>query len=191
MRKNFLKIWAVLFFVCFLASKALAADFSADMISTVGKVTTQSKIYASGNKIRMDMKEGIMIIRVDQQVSWMLMPSEKMYMENPIDTSRVPQTSKNFNSETERVSLGAETVDGQQAEKFKITYTDNGKTESVYQWLVNQEIPVKVAAIDGSWSTEYKSLVVGAQPADLFEVPSDYSKMDMPSLGSMMGMGGH
>ena len=172
-------------------SPALAQEFSADMISTVGKETTQYKLNVSGGKIRMDMKDGIIIVRNDKGVSWMLMPGESMYMENPIDTSKVPKTSKDLGGEIERTSLGVETVDGKPAEKFKVTYTKNGKQESVYQWLVDNEIPVKVAAVDGSWSTEYKNLSMGAQPASLFEIPSRYTKMSMPSLGDMMGMGGY
>ena len=76
--------------------RSIAEEFSADMINTIGKVTTQSKLYVSGNKIRMDMKEGVMIIRSDKNISWMLMPSDKMYMENPIDMSRVPKASTNL-----------------------------------------------------------------------------------------------
>ena len=170
-------------------SLAAAQEFSADMVNRIGNQTTQAKIYAAQDKIRMDMKEGAMIIRMDKGVSWMLMPSEKMYMENPIDMSRVPKASKGFKDEIERTSLGVETIDGKQAEKFKVTYTENGKPMSVYQWIVNQEIPVKVEAVDGSFSMEYKNVSLGAQPDDLFEVPSGYTKMSMPSLGDM-GLGG-
>ena len=193
MNKNIFKMSLALFSLCFVTSGAFAEDFSADMVNTVGKQIMQSKLYISGDKIRMDMKEGVMIIRNDKKISWMLMPSEKMYMENPIDMSRVPKTSKSLDAEIDRTSLGMETIDGKQAEKFKVNYKENGQNASVYQWLVNKEIPIKVEAVDGSWSMEYKNLSLGAQPADLFEVPAGYSKMTMPSLGNIgMGMmGGH
>ena len=174
------------------SSVASAQEFSADMVNRIGKQTSQSKLYVSGDKMRMDMKEGVMIIRMDKGVSWMLMSSDKMYMENPIDMSRVPRSSKTFDGEIERTSLGMDTVDGRQAEKFQVTYTEKGKPVSVYQWILNQEIPVKVEAVDGSFSMEYKNVSMGAQPADLFEVPSGYTKMSMPSLGDMMkSMGGY
>ena len=169
------------------SSVALAQEFSANMVNRIGNQTSQSKLYVSGSKMRMDMKEGVMIIRIDKGVSYMLMPSEKMYMENPIDMSRLPKASKNFNDEIERTPMGVETIDGKQAEKFKVTYTENGKTISVYQWIINQEIPVKVEAVDGSFSMEYKNVSMGAQPADLFEIPSGYTKMSMPSMGDMGG----
>ena len=193
MNKNIFKMPLALFFLCSVTSGAFAEDFSADMVNTVGKQIMQSKLYVSGDKIRMDMKEGVMIIRNDKKISWMLMPSEKMYMENPIDMSKVPKTSKSLDAEIDRTSLGMETIDGKQAEKFKVNYKENGQNASVYQWLVSKEIPIKVEAVDGSWSMEYKNLSLGAQPADLFEVPAGYSKMTMPSLGNIgMGMmGGH
>ncbi len=165
------------------SSLAYAQEYAADMVSTIDNKTTQSKIYVSSDKIRMDMPEGAMIIRIDKGVSWMLMPSEKMYMENRIDMSRVPKTSKDLGAEIERTSLGMETVNGQPAEKFKVTYRDNGKTESAYQWLVNSTIHVKIEAVDGSWSMEYRNLSLGAQPADLFEIPAGYEKMTIPSFG--------
>ena len=189
-RKSFLGVAAVLFFLCCPAAKASAQDFSADMVSRVGSKITQSKLNVSGDKIRMDMTEGIMIIRIDKQVSWMLMPSENMYMENPLDMSRVPHTSGSFTSEIERTPLGTEEIDGQQAQKFKVTYQESGTTKEVYQWLVNS-VPVKVEAVDASWSTEYKNISFSAQPAGLFEIPAGYTMMQMPSLGDMgMDMGG-
>ena len=188
--KRFFKILAILGLVAGLASSALANDFSADMVSKYGNETTTAKIYVSGSKTRMEMTEGVMLIDSEQKVTWMLMPSDKMYMKHPFNAARNPRTSSSFNNETERTSLGMETVDGQQAEKFKVTYTDNGTTETVYQWLVNNTVLVKIAAVDGSWSTEYKNVSTGPQPAELFAIPADYTEMSMPSLGNMMqGMG--
>ncbi len=169
-----------------LVSQVLAQDFTADMSSRYGKETMNAKIFVSGDKMRMEMQGSIMIIRSDKGVTWMVMPSEKMYMEQPIDARRTPWTATNFNGETARVSMGQETVNGQPAEKFQVTYTDNGKTETVYQWLNSNQMPVKVEAVDGSFSTEYKNIATGAQAADLFEVPADYQKIALPSLG--MGM---
>ena len=88
--------------------------------------------------------------------------------------------------ELERTSLGMETINGQQTEKFQVTYTEDKKTMSVYQWIKDGQIPVKVEAVDGSWSMEYQNLKVGPPPADLFEPPAGYEKMAMPSMGDLM-----
>ena len=191
MDKKLLGVVSVVFLMVLGTGRASAQEFSADMVNRIGNQTSQSKLNVSQDKMRMDMKEGVMIIRMDKGVSWMLMPSEKMYMENPIDMSRVPKASKNFSNEIERTPMGVETIDGKQAEKFKVTYTEKGKPVSVYQWIVNQQIPVKVEALDGSFSMEYKNVSMASQPADLFEIPSGYTKMSMPSFGDMGNMGGY
>lgn len=73
-----------------LPSDAAAQDFSADMVSRFGKETMQAKLFVSGDKMRMDMPESTMIIRNDKKVTWIVMPSEKMYMDQPIDASKAP-----------------------------------------------------------------------------------------------------
>lgn len=167
-------------------TQAKAAEFSADMVSRNGTETFAAKVYVADKKSRTETPENIIITRMDKNVSYMLMPSEKMYMEHPIDVRMVPKTSKELTGETERQSLGKETVNEQSAEKFKVTYTENGKTENVYQWITNAQIPIKTEAVDGSWSMEYQNLKIAAQPADLFEPPASYQKMSMPSMGDML-----
>lgn len=176
--------------IFFGLSQAKAQEFSADMVSRTGKETFSAKIYVSGQKSRTETPENIIITRMDKNISYMVMPTEKMYMEHPIDVRMAPKASKEFAGETERQSLGKETVNGQSAEKFKVTYTENGKQESLYQWITDAQIPIKTEAVDGSWSMEYQNLKVAAQPADLFEPPADYQKMSMPSFdaGMLKGM---
>ena len=191
MNKKMLGVLAVSGVSLFLtAAGAGAQEFSADMVNREGKEITNSKIYVTSEKVRMEMAEGVMIIRRDKNLSWMLMPADKMYMEQAIDLSRAPRTSSEFDDEVSREALGTEVVDGAPAQKFKVVYKEKKKDVTVYQWLRGQ-FPVKVEAVDGSWGFEYKNLQTGAQPADLFEPPADYTKFAMPSLGDMMkGMGG-
>jgi len=188
------KIFQALTFVCvsmllFGVTLARAQEYSADMESRVGKETMNAKIFVSQDKVRMDMGESLMIIRNDLKVSYMIMPAEKMYMEMPIDTSKAPRVNSAFEGEIDRVSVGTETINDQQAEKFKVTYIEKGKEVAVYQWLANGVIPVRIEALDGSYITNYKNLQVGAQTPDLFEPPAGFEKMQMPSLDlkSMMG----
>ena len=184
------KMWAVGAVVgvgvLLTAGAAPAQEFSADMVSRGEEQTVNARIYVAPQKVRMEMPESVMIIRRDKNLSWMLMPSEKMYMEHPVDMSSAPKVAKNFDNETERVAMGTEPVDGTPADKFKVTYTEKGKNVSVYQWLRDGAIPVKIEALDGTWSMEYKNLKTGPQPADLFEPPADYQKFAMPGMGDMM-----
>ncbi len=168
--------------------------FSADMISRFGRQTNKAKIYWSGEKMRTEMEGNIIIIRLDKNICWMVMPSEKMFMEQAIDQNMIPKTSKQVKGEVERVSLGKETLDGKEVEKFKITYNEKNKRLVMYQWLMNSGFPVKMEAEDGSWVVEYKNISFGGQPDSLFEPPSGFQKVSMPfgggsgmpSLGELM-----
>ena len=187
MNRKMLGVGAVVGVGVFLAAGwAGAQEFSADMVSRTGKEIVNAKIYAAKDKVRMEMPESVMIIRRDKNLTWMLMPVDKMYMEQLVNMSSAPKVAKEFEGETERVAMGAEPVDGASADKFKVTYTEKGKSVSVYQWLRAGQIPVKVEAVDGSWGMEYKNLKTGPQPANLFEPPADYEKFAMPGLGDMM-----
>ncbi len=191
MNKKMLRVLAVLGVSTFLTAGGVCAqEFSADMTSYSKKETTSAKIYVAKGKMRMEMAESVMIIRPDKKLTWMLMPADKMYMEQAIDLSRAPRTSSEFDNEVSREALGTEVVDGAPAQKFKVVYKEKKKDVTVYQWLRGQ-FPVKVEAVDGSWGFEYKNLETGTQAEDLFEPPADYTKFAMPSMGDMMkGLGG-
>jgi len=186
-KKVFSVLSGTIFLTLLCTGFAVAQEFAADMVSRTGNETINAKISVSQDKVRLEMPDMTMIIRNDKKVSWMLIQAEKMYMEYPIDPSRAPKgVSRNFDNEIERVSLGPETIDGQETEKFQVTYTENGATASAYQWLKDGQFPVKAEAVDGSWSTEYKNISMAAQPASLFEPPEGYQKMEMPNMGDMM-----
>ncbi|MFH0827461.1 MAG: DUF4412 domain-containing protein [Candidatus Omnitrophota bacterium] len=164
----------------------LAADaqpFSSDMVSRSAGQIENAKIYVSGNKMRTEVAGNIMIMRLDKNVMWMVMPSEQMYMEMPLDMNNVPKTSRKVEGEVERVPLGKEAVDGIQTDKFQVTSREG----AMYQWLTDSGFPVKMEAVDGSWSVQYKNISFGPQPDSLFEVPEDYEKTSMPSFGGGSG----
>jgi hypothetical protein len=177
------------------ASRAMAADFSADMINTVSGKVMKGKIYISQDKTRMEMQEGITISRMDKKVVWILMPKDKMYMEQAFDPSKAPATSEKVNGEIERKLIGKENIDGRSTDKYQVTYTQNRKKESMFQWISpGIAMPVKMAALDNSWVMEYKNIKTGKQGDSLFEVPAGYQKfsMGMPSMKDMFkkGLGG-
>jgi len=185
--KKDLRFISVFAAVSFAAAAAFAAEFSADMVNTSKAATISQKFFVNGNKSRMESPESIVIIRMDKNVMWMLMSQQKMYMEQPLDPSKIPATSEKYPGEMERTLVGKEAIDGRTTEKYRITYTVNGMKVTVYQWLApDLGMPVKTAAEDGSWTMEYKNIETGSQPDSLFEIPSGYSKFTMPSAGDMM-----
>jgi len=181
------------FFVVLVSCQAFAIEFSADTIMThknAGK--TSGKIYYKADMYRMDMnspQEMIMITRMDKQVIWNIMPSQKMYMEMPFNLTNQPMVEEKIEGEIERKKLLSEIVNGHPTDKFLITIKTNDTEHQVYQWWATDiNFPVKNAAVDGSWVQEYKNITLGNQPNSLFEVPGGYKKLEMPGGLNMMNM---
>jgi hypothetical protein len=111
---------------------------------------------------------------MDKSVVYMLMPQQRMYMEQPFDPQTFTQTGGG--QEISRKSLGKEDVDGQPAEKFEVTYSQNGQSVSIYQWM-RGDMPVRSASIDGKWMMEFKNVKKGGVDPGLFEIPAGYTSM--------------
>jgi hypothetical protein len=189
--RRFVLLCGCLLMVLCLAAYGFAMEFSADMVSTAHGLNTTSKVFAKDQKFRMESKGAptYSIMRGDKQVMWLVMPDQKSYMEMKADTSKQPRTEEKVRGEVSRKLIGTETIDGHPTQKYEITYTEAGKTEKMYQWMATDiKFPVKMAAADGSWIMEYKNIKMGSQPDSLFEVPSGYKKMSMPSMPGMPNM---
>jgi hypothetical protein len=174
-----------------IAGSAFAADFSADMVMTSGGKTTTSKVFTKGDKSRMEPQgqPTYSIVRNDKKLMWMVMTDQKAYMEMTADPKQAPQSGDKVTGEVSRKLIGKETIDGRSTEKYEVTFKDGNKTEKMYQWMATDlKFPVKMAAVDGSWTMEYKNIKMGAQADSLFEVPSGYKKMAMPAMPQMPKM---
>lgn len=183
--------WAVfsIFVMALSAAVVYAEDFSADMVSSSREGSFTAKLYISGDKSRMEMPEATTISRMDKKVVWVLMPAEKMYMEQPIDPRTAASTQEKIDGEIERKAEGNETINGRNTTKYRVTFEANGSRETVFQWIdESQHIPVKTAAIDGSWSSEFKNIRSGPQDPALFAIPRGYNKMSlgMPDMKGIM-----
>jgi hypothetical protein len=181
------KITAVLLLLLLVPCLAFATEFSADTITKFqDQGEMHGKMFFKPDKFRMEMKmhgDMIMITRIDKKVAWNVMPSEKMYMEMPIDLSKKPRVEEKFEGEIERKQVGTETIDGHPTKKYLITYKVDNKQDQVYQWMATDiNFPVKTAAVDGSWIQEFKNIKMGSQPDSLFEVPAGYQKIQMPQM---------
>lgn len=189
--RRFLRITVFMVTLFLFPAMAAAFGFSADVVSGDGKEVMSGKIYISDDKMRTEFSEMISIVRVDKKVVWMLMPEEKMYMETVFQMSPKHQIPKAEVSpdEVERVFIGKETVNGYATDKYRVT-VKGYKEGSHYVWIstdLGLPLPVKSAALDGSWWQEYRNIKVGSPNASLFEIPSGYQKVDMP-IGIMGGL---
>ncbi len=165
-----------------MCGTAWAQGFSADMVSRGQGREMRGKINVSDEKMRLEMQGSILITRMDQGVSWMLVPDQKTAMKQAIDPNAASQVSEKIKGEISREDLGDEAVGGRPARKFRATYEAEGQRMTVLQWIGKEGIPLKVASEDGKWSMEYQNLKVGAQPADLFEIPKDYQVLDFEAM---------
>jgi hypothetical protein len=180
------KSTVIFFIVLFFSVTALAMEFSADSIMTHGKEKMTSKIFYKPDKFRIEMnapQQMITINRVDKKVIWNIMPEEKMYMEMPFQMQNKPKVDEKVEGEIDRKLISNETVDGHPTKKYLITYKADGKNEQMYQWWATDiNFVVKTAAVDGSWTQEFRNIKIGSQPDNLFEVPAGYRKMQMPVM---------
>ena len=164
----------------------ITQGFSADMVSEFGGQKIEGKIFVSQGNTRMEMPEAVVITRSDRQISWMIPAGNSMYTEQRMDPATQAKVSKQMPGEIERIALGTESIEGKPATKYKVVFKQSGREESIYQWIGESEFPVKVQAIDGSWSVAYRNMRVGPQPDSLFEVPAGCQKIAIPRLpGSM------
>ena len=159
---------------------AVAQDFSADMVSTTKAGVSTGKIFVAKEKTRMETLQTIIITRIDKNVVWILMPAQRMYMEQPLKPENVVATTDKMPGEIERKLVGKETVGGKRTDKYRIVYTAADKKETIFQWIAaDSGFPIKSAAVDGRWTIEYKNLKTGKQPDSLFEIPTGYQKFSL------------
>ena len=174
--------------VCPFVPDAFSQEFEADMVNTTRGGVYNAHINVGKDKMRMQTDDNIVISRMDKGIAWMLVPAQKIYMEETIDPKNMQVTSEKVNGEVNRESLGSETVNGIKTDKYKVTYDMNGMEGTMYQWIAPSlnNMPVKSEAGDGSWTVEYTNIKTGPQDASLFEIPAGYNKMDIYNMGDLM-----
>jgi uncharacterized protein DUF4412 len=171
------------------------AEYSADATVENEEGTTKQKIFVTPTKERKEMLTGsgegaVQIFRYDNKVLWMLMPSEKMYMEHSIGggPSKGSDTSQWTYEDT---AMGEETLNGVRVTKYKtIATSTDGKKYGGFSWRTREGINVKQDLLykEGNdkkrMMTELSNLQIGSQDPRLFEIPEGFTKFDM---GGMMG----
>ncbi len=193
-----------------LAAPAFAAgmaqpkvEYSADRVITGEGRTFQTKVYCARDKERMEMAEGgaeqVTISRLDKKLSWVVMPSQKAYMELSWEQSRKNAPADLRECTVDMKKAGSETVNGHAATRYDMTATcPDGTGYAGSMWVTKDNIPVKIDTTmkggpgkSGRVLVELKNLKIAKQDPTLFEVPSGYTKMTIPAFGGAGGfMGG-
>jgi hypothetical protein len=186
-----------------LAGPALAVqpanvEYSADSSMETADDAMIGTIYVAPGKERResvnDGEKSVMIIRRDKKVTWMLQPEEKTYME--MKSGQGGARKDDISAyKIDHTTIGPDTVNGIKTTKSKlIMIGPKGDKLGGFMWTTKEGIVVKMDAIavdknsKERFKSELKNLKVGRQDPSLFEIPADYTKMDMSmgGLGNMM-----
>jgi hypothetical protein len=121
----------------------------------------------------------LVITRRDKEVTWNVMSAHKMYMET--DQRAARQQTAGIPADVTFSQVGPDTVEGVATTKYKLLMKD-GKAGG-FMWFTAEGIMIKMDAVqkEGKDSSRItmtlKNLQIGPQDPQLFEVPSDYTKM--------------
>jgi hypothetical protein len=178
------------------------AEFSADVVNATKEDNAgPTKLYFGKEKLRIEQADPetkgtrIAIVTLANQKAVFLMPEQHMYVEMP--QSKNPKTLSFFRARDAQSAcsewlklepnrggscrkVGPETVNGRSAIKYQ---GNNAKGDVDYIWIDSKlRFPVKWQG-KPEQSGELRNIQEGPQPADLFEIPADYAKLDLASKG--------
>lgn len=172
---------------------ALAQEFSADMVRLKPQGAAQSKVSVSGNKMRVEIagqsQPSYVIIDLLHQQSSMVLPNNKSYVVSP--PGRVPSSIPFFHLDDPEnacpaweksedrpgtcTKVGDDTINGRDAVKYTGT-AGNGETGTAW---VDRKLRFVVKWEGQKSAAELQNIQEGKQAASLFEIPSDYEKLDL------------
>ncbi|MFQ5597331.1 MAG: hypothetical protein ACE5GK_04695 [Nitrospiria bacterium] len=123
---------------------------------------------------------------LDPPVFWTLMPKEKMYMETTGDAGIPNLLSPGSNLKYEKVFLRREPVAGIMTNKFRLVWNDkDGSRRTGLAWeaidLNNAPIRQEFFNKDEHVLVQLANIKVKTLDPVLFEIPSGYKKISMPS----------
>ena len=173
----------ILSLFCSFGLSLAAEDFSADFVSKSSDpkdMPGQGKIFMKGTTMRFEAGGAMTITNPEKGVTWILMPQQKMYMEQAYQPmGRTQQWDDNMSNAAKKV--GKETISGIKCTKYE--HVSDG--HKVYYWISKKiAFPVKVQ--DDNGHMILKNIKTGNQPDSLFQVPSGYQKFAMPGMGKGM-----
>lgn len=183
---------------------ALKVEYSADYTMETAEGAIRGRINAApGLERREDLVEGTSIISIrrdDKKVMWMLMPSERMYMEmkfGKMDAGK-GRTPSPEEYKTEFTDEGREEVNGMMTTKSKVIMTGaDGSKMGGFWWTTDDGLLVKMDVISIAkgekvrMKRELSNIKIGPQSKDLFEIPAGYQSMSMGIAGGMLGLPGN
>jgi len=126
------------------------------------------------------------IVNNKDNTTQMIMPEQKTYME--MSTAGMQSSQDDIFKQIEKEKskyetkvVSKETVNGYECDKYEIR--DKGKLISTFWQSPKFEFPIKAITDDGEKTTmELKNIKEGNVDANLFKVPSGFTKMKIPGM---------
>lgn len=180
------KRWLLICVVAVAEPSAAGAgtfEFSAEQSTRVGKQTMTGKVYFQPDRWRVEMTSPdgpkVSINRLDKAVTWLLLPN-RTYVEMPLRIDQLPRIAPKIEGEVSRKPLGTESIGGRKTEKFEVTVEREGQREVVYQWVAPDiKFAMRTLSAKGEWESSFRSVQMGPQKPELFEVPAGYTKIPL------------
>ncbi|MBU1319511.1 MAG: DUF4412 domain-containing protein [candidate division Zixibacteria bacterium] len=157
-------------------------QFSANILAAQAGDSAIGKIYVKDHIYRMDLHQHghdfIVIVNEDSNLTQLLMPPEKIYMDMPTDdqmsTRNDPfQALKYTSSIGENKLVATEKINGQQCDKYTITIDSNQILE--YWQHKKLDFPIKIVGTVGPRNTmELSNIDITEMDDTLFRIPDGY-----------------
>jgi hypothetical protein len=172
--------------------------YSAKRVISSGEGRMEQRYFqrdASTNRMELHVngEYSVAIMNGDRGVIMLLMPAQQLYMEGSSAGRAFDETNVELpDPETwEMERVGRESVNGVPATKYRVA-TDGGEVTRMrgFIWVSDHGIPVRTDMVTGNdrIQMELSDLVVGPQPASLFEPPAGYQRI-APGEGMAIGSG--
>jgi hypothetical protein len=175
-----------------LAVPALSQEFSADLVRQKPQNTATTKLSVSGDKVRFAVtaqkNSSFALINVAQRTSTMVLPDAKSYVVSPPGhlSSSIPlfhiddpenackAWEKSMDNPGTCKKIGDDSVNGREAVKYTGAM-ENGDIGTAW---IDRKLNFVIKWEGQKTVAELQNIQEGAQEASLFEVPSDYQKLD-------------
>ena len=186
------RITGLLLLIC-VSLPAFAQEFSADLVRQKPAGAANSKVNVSAGKVRLETAgqahPNYVILSLAQRQSAMVLPDSKSYVVSP--PGHVPSSipffivddpdhacaawEKSVGIPKSCTKAGDDTINGRSAVKYTGT-SGNGDTGTAW---VDRKLRFVVKWEGEKGAAELQNIQEGPQAASLFEIPSDYEKLDL------------
>lgn len=167
---------------CSSGPEVAGTQLTANILMVQGGDSTSGKIYVKDTKYRLDLRQRghdfIVIVNQDSNITYLLMPPEKIYMNMPTDDPMSLQNDP-FQGLKSAIAYGTETyigsdrVDGKECDEYSVSIDSN---QIITYWrLKKPEFPVKIVGTIAPHNTmEMSDIVIRALDDSLFVIPADF-----------------